>query len=92
MTTLTAPTADVLAPTYQGPKQGRSATDAARSAFRALLLRDLMQLGVPPAKARLRMSPESLAEAWDDRFEHDDDFEEEDDWPGRDSWLDREVS
>jgi hypothetical protein len=38
----------------------------------ALLLRDLMQLGVPPIKARLRMSPESLAEAWDDRFAQDD--------------------
>jgi ABC-2 type transport system permease protein len=44
MTSLTAPTADVLAPTYQGPKQGRSATDAARSAFGALLLRDLTVL------------------------------------------------
>jgi hypothetical protein len=73
------------------------AVDADPHYSMALLLRDLMQLGVPPAKARLRMSPESLAEAWDDRFDHDndfgsDDFEEDDDWPGRDSWLDREVS
>jgi len=44
------------------------AVDADPDYSMALLLRDLMQLGVPPAKARLRMSPESLAEAWEDRF------------------------
>ncbi|MGI8332761.1 DUF4192 domain-containing protein [Actinomadura scrupuli] len=47
------------------------AVDADPDYSMALLLRDLMQLGVPPDKARLRMSPESLAEAWEGRFAAD---------------------
>ncbi|HEY7488165.1 MAG TPA: DUF4192 domain-containing protein [Streptosporangiaceae bacterium] len=31
------------------------------------LLRDMMRAGVPPWKARLRMTPEALADAWDAR-------------------------
>jgi hypothetical protein len=52
-----------------------------------LLLRDLMRLGVPPAKARLRMSPESLAEAWEDRFAQD--LQDEEDAGGGDADVDR---
>jgi hypothetical protein len=31
------------------------------------LLRDMMLAGVPPARVRLRMTPEALADAWDNR-------------------------
>jgi ABC-2 type transport system permease protein len=44
MATITATTADVLVPSYQGPKRGRSAAEASKSAFGALLLRDLTVL------------------------------------------------
>jgi hypothetical protein len=30
------------------------------------LLRDVIQAGLPPSSARLRMRPEDLAEAWED--------------------------
>jgi hypothetical protein len=33
------------------------------------LLRDMMLAGVPPAKARLRMTPDALADAWEARHE-----------------------
>jgi Domain of unknown function (DUF4192) len=53
------------------------AVDADPDYSMALLLRDLIQLGVPPAKARLRMSPESLAEAWEARAAEEDDEDRE---------------